>query len=60
MRCHSVRVSLSPFLFFSSIDVAFDIDADADEAQVEALIASATKYSAVFDMLTAPTQVTVG
>jgi uncharacterized OsmC-like protein len=45
---------------FSSIDVAFDIDADADAAQVEALIASATKYSAVFDMLTSPTQVTVG
>lgn len=44
---------------FSSIDVDFQIDADADEAQIEALIAAATKYSAVFDMLTSPTLVTV-
>ncbi len=45
---------------FSAIDVTFDVDADADADQVDALIASATKYSAVFDMLTAPTQVGVG
>ena len=45
---------------FSSINVDFDIDAAADEAQVDALIASATKYSAVYDMLTSPTLVTVG
>lgn len=45
---------------FGSISVEFDVDADCDDAQVDALIASATKYSAVFDMLTAPTQVTVG
>ena len=45
---------------FSSISVEFDIDADADDDQVDALIASATKYSAVFDMLTSPTLVTVG
>lgn len=45
---------------FSGIAVAFDVVADADEDQVDALIASATKYSAVFDMLTGPTRVTVG
>ena len=45
---------------FSGIEVSFDVDADADEDQIDALIASATKYSAVFDMLTGPTQVTVG
>lgn len=44
---------------FSAIEVSFDVDADADEEQVDALIASATKYSAVFDMLTAPTRVSV-
>jgi uncharacterized OsmC-like protein len=45
---------------FSGIEVSFDVDADADEDQIDALIASATKYSAVFDMLTGPTRVTVG
>ena len=45
---------------FSEVKVEFDVDADADEAQVDALIAAATKYSAVFDMLANPTQVTVG
>ncbi|GAA1478706.1 hypothetical protein GCM10009623_31520 [Nocardioides aestuarii] len=45
---------------FSGIEVTFDVEADADEEQVDALIASATKYSAVFDMLTGPTRVTVG
>ncbi|TIC88891.1 OsmC family protein [Nocardioides sp. GY 10113] len=45
---------------FSRIEVAFDVQADADQDQIDALIASATKYSAVFDMLTGPTQVVVG
>lgn len=45
---------------FSSIEVSYDVDADADDDTVEALIASATKYSAVFDMLTGPTRVSVG
>jgi uncharacterized OsmC-like protein len=45
---------------FGSVNVEFEIDADADETQIDALIASATKYSAVFDMLTAPTDVSVG
>ena len=45
---------------FSSVNVEFDIDADADDDQIDALIAGGTKYSAVFDMLTGPTKVTVG
>lgn len=45
---------------FSSVDVAFDIDADADDDQVDALIAAAGKYSAVFDMLANPTAVAIG
>jgi uncharacterized OsmC-like protein len=45
---------------FSKIDVAFDIDADAEPDVIDALIASATKYSAVYDMLTSPTLVNVG
>ena len=45
---------------FTEIGVEFDIEADADQSTIDALIASATKYSAVFDMLTSPTTVTVG
>jgi uncharacterized OsmC-like protein len=45
---------------FSAIEVSYDVEADADSDQIDALIASATKYSAVFDMLTGPTRVTVG
>lgn len=45
---------------FSSVRVEFEVDADCDDAQTDALIASATKYSAVFDMLTGPTPVMVG
>jgi uncharacterized OsmC-like protein len=44
---------------FSNITIEFDIDADADADAIEALIAGATKYSAVFDMLANPTAVTV-
>ena len=47
-------------LSFSGIRVDFDVDADASDDQIEALIAGGTKYSAVFDMLTGPTPVTVG
>ncbi|MCB0972217.1 MAG: OsmC family protein, partial [Acidimicrobiales bacterium] len=39
---------------FEAVDVAFEVDADADDAQVDALIAAAGKYSAVFDMLANP------
>lgn len=45
---------------FRAIDVRLAVEADADEDQIEALIAAGTKYSAVFDMLTGPTAVTVG
>ncbi len=44
---------------FSSIELTFDIDADADAEQMDALVAGGTKYSAVFDMLVNPTDVTV-
>jgi len=44
---------------FGSVAIEFEVDADADDAQIDALIAAGTKYSAVFDMLANPTSVTV-
>lgn len=44
---------------FSEVRVEFDVDADAEPDVIDALIASATKYSAVYDMLTSPTLVKV-
>ena len=44
---------------FSDVRVEIAVEADADDEVVEALIASATSYSAVFDMLANPTRVTV-
>ncbi|MBX3314214.1 MAG: OsmC family protein [Actinobacteria bacterium] len=44
---------------FGNVTVAFDVDADATDDQIEALIAGGTKYSAVFDMLTGTTPVSV-
>ncbi len=44
---------------FSDVTVTFDIDAECDEAQKDALMAAGAKYSAVFDMLANPTEVTV-
>lgn len=44
---------------FSSIRVAYDIDADTDDATIEAIVAQSQKRSAVFDMITNPTAVTV-
>ncbi|MGI9621408.1 MAG: OsmC family protein [Acidimicrobiales bacterium] len=44
---------------FSEVRVEFDVDADAEPEVVDALVASATKYSAVFDMLSNPTLVNV-
>src|SRR5205814_6551179 len=44
---------------FSDVTVEFDIDADCDEAQKDALMAAAAKYSAVYDMLANPTEVSV-
>lgn len=44
---------------FGDVVVDIDVTADADDGTIEALIASATKYSAVFDALTNPTPVVV-
>ena len=44
---------------FNAIDVHFDIDADASPEDIEALVAQSQKRSAVFDILTRPTNVTV-
>ncbi len=44
---------------FSKIDVKFDIDAEADQQGLEALVAQSQKRSAVFDVLTNPTNITV-
>jgi len=44
---------------FSGINIEFEIDADATPDTIDALLASATKYSAVFDMLADPTSVSV-
>ena len=44
---------------FSDVRVEFDVEADAEPAVIDALVASATKYSGVYDMLTSPTSVTV-
>ena len=44
---------------FNGVRVRYEIDADADRAAVEALVAQSQKRSAVFDILTNPTAVTV-
>ncbi|MGP1395148.1 MAG: OsmC family protein [Inquilinaceae bacterium] len=44
---------------FSAIRVSFDIDADAKPAEVAALVAQSQKRSAVFDIVTNPTNVHV-
>ena len=44
---------------FSSIDVNFDIDADASPEDIQALVAQSQKRSAVFDVLTRPTNISV-
>ena len=44
---------------FSAVRVAYDIDADTDDATVEAIVAQSQKRSAVFDIFTNPTAVTV-
>ncbi len=44
---------------FSSVDIEFDVDADASPEAIDGLVAAATKYSAVFDMLVNPTSVEV-
>jgi len=44
---------------FDGITVKFDIDADATKQEIEALVAQSQKRSAVYDVLTNPTNVTV-
>lgn len=44
---------------FDGIRVHYEIDADASEAAIAALVAQSQKRSAVFDILTNPTDVTV-
>ena len=44
---------------FSGIRVKYDIDADAKREDIEALVAQSQKRSAVFDIVTNPTNVTV-
>jgi uncharacterized OsmC-like protein len=44
---------------FDGIKVNFEIDADASREDIEALVAQSQKRSAVFDILTNPTNVTV-
>jgi uncharacterized OsmC-like protein len=44
---------------FDGVKVVFDIDADATREQIAALVAQSQKRSAVFDIVTNPTNVTV-
>lgn len=45
---------------FSDITVRFDIDADASPEDIQALVAQSQKRSAVYDIVTNPTSITVG
>ena len=45
---------------FQRVRIDFDVQGDADRGTLDALIASATDYSAVYDMLSAATPVEVG
>ena len=44
---------------FNGVRVRYAIDADASRADIEAIVAQSQKRSAVYDMLTNPTAVTV-
>jgi len=44
---------------FDDIKVSFDIDADASREDIEALVAQSQKRSAVYDVITNPTNVSV-
>ncbi len=44
---------------FEDVRVRFEIDADATREEIEALVAQSQKRSAVYDLLTNPTNVTV-
>ena len=44
---------------YDDVKVTFDIDADATQKEIEALVAQSQKRSAVYDIVTNPTNVTV-
>jgi len=44
---------------FDGVSVSYEIDADASQEDIEALVAQSQKRSAVFDIITNPTNVTV-
>ena len=44
---------------FGGVKVTFDIDADATRDEIEALVAQSQKRSAVYDIVTNPTNVSV-
>jgi uncharacterized OsmC-like protein len=44
---------------YDDIKVTFNIDADASKKDIEALVAQSQKRSAVYDIVTNPTNVTV-
>jgi uncharacterized OsmC-like protein len=44
---------------FDGIKVTYDIDADASKEEIEAVVAQSQKRSAVYDVITNPTNVTV-
>jgi uncharacterized OsmC-like protein len=44
---------------FDNVKVTFDVDANASPEDIEALVAQSQKRSAVFDIITNPTNVTV-
>ncbi|HJZ73522.1 MAG TPA: OsmC family protein [Vicinamibacterales bacterium] len=44
---------------YDNIKVTFNVDADASKADIEALVAQSQKRSAVYDIVTNPTNVTV-
>ena len=44
---------------FSDITVSYDIDADASPADLQAIVAQSQKRSAVYDVLTNPTNIAV-
>jgi uncharacterized OsmC-like protein len=44
---------------YDNIKITFHIDADATKKDIEALVAQSQKRSAVFDIVTNPTDVTV-
>ncbi len=44
---------------FSGIKVSYDIDADATHDEIEAVVAQSQKRSAVYDIITKPTNITV-